>query len=269
MSELPAPLTTAHGAAYAHGAQVVAWTPPGGEPVVWLSPSTSLTSGAAIRGGIPVCFPWFGPGRFGDRTPAHGFARTTTWRPAPAPEGALAFELGPQDLTAEQRAAWPHPFAARLEARLGDELVVSLTCTNPADEPLDVEAALHTYLAVGDVRRVEVRGLEGAQYVDKVDAGTVKEQHGPVTFDGETDRVYASAAAVDVVDPVLGRTLHVTNEGATKTVVWNPGEAKAAAMADLTGWDRFCCVEAANALDGSVTVAPGASHTLTQRIAVR
>lgn len=265
MTTLPAPheiaTDAATGAAYAHGAQVVAWAPAGQPPVLWLSPRTELTSDKAIRGGIPVCFPWFGPGRTGDRTPAHGFARTADWHLVGETADSLTFELTDADV------AW-QPFVARLTATFAETLTVSLAMTNRAEQPVEVEAALHTYLSVGDVRQVGVQGLDGVSYVDKVDGGVTKTQAGGIRFEGETDRVYASTGPVEVVDPVLGRTIRATSEGATKTVVWNPGEEKGTAMADVLGWDSFCCVEAACALDGAVTLAPGATHTLTQRLAI-
>lgn len=257
----------ATGAAFEHGAHVVAWAPAGAQPVLWLSPATELGEGAAIRGGVPVCFPWFGPGLSDDLKPSHGFARTAEWHLVEQGDSTLTFELTDADV--ELPEAWPHPFSARLTATFGETFEVSLAMTNRDDEPAEVEAALHTYLSVGDVREVRVTGLDGIAYVDKVDGGATKTQEGDIRFTDRTDRVYASTAPVEVVDPVLGRTLHVTSEGATKTVVWNPGEETAATMPDVQGWDSFCCVEAACALDGAVTIAPGETHTLTQRIAIR
>jgi D-hexose-6-phosphate mutarotase len=182
---------------HTYGAHVVSWVPRGAADVLWLSPLADSTPGAAIRGGVPLCFPWFGPHPTGGGA-AHGFARVSVWRlveaasaSASAPDGdlgaadgghaaddvALTLELTEQDVDPTLATAWPHPFTARLRIVVGQRLTLSLTVTNTGDHPITVSEALHTYLAVGDVRRAEVRGLEGAVHVDAADGGPRLPRH--------------------------------------------------------------------------------------------
>ncbi len=253
-----------------YGAQVTRWAPTGADPVLWLSPRARFEPGAAIRGGVPICFPWFGPGRSGDLAPAHGFARITPWRLTAEVVGEaavnLTFELTQDDASAE---AFPHRYHAAYRVGLGPELALDLTVTNTGDEPFEVDEALHAYLAVGDVREVWLEGLDGARYLDKVGDGEGTQQ-GDVRFTGETDRVYHSGGPVRLVDPQLGRTLVVGTRDAHNVVVWTPWWAKAGQAGDIgeAAWTSFVCVEAANALEDYVTVAPGSSHTLGYRLRV-
>lgn len=147
---------------------------------------------------------------------------------------------------------------------LGRELDLALTIHALADA--DVEAALHTYLAVEDVRTTSIAGLEGASYLDKVTGDETGPQEGAVRFAGETDRVYDASGTVALDDGA--RRLEVSSEGGTKTVVWNPWSEKAASMGDLPddAWTRFVCIETAAVHDGPIVVPAGAQHTLRQRI---
>lgn len=252
------------------GAQVTCWSPVGADPVLWLSPRARFETGVAIRGGVPICFPWFGPGRSGDLSPAHGFARTTPWRLVSENAGdaavSLEYELTDADVTTPE---FPYRYHAGYRIGLGPGLALDLTVTNTGDEPFEVDEALHAYLRVGDVRQVRLEGLEGVRYLDKVDGG-MPVQDGAVRFTGETDRVYHSGGPVRLVDPVVGRTLVVGTRDAHNIVVWTPWQEKAAQAADIgeESWTSFVCVEAANALDDYVTIAPGESHTLGYRLRI-
>ncbi|PFG37146.1 glucose-6-phosphate 1-epimerase [Flavimobilis soli] len=264
---------------HTYGAHLVSWVPAGGADLLWVSPRTAYEPGAAIRGGVPLCFPWFGPHPSGTG-PAHGFARVSVWRLVEATElpddathpgggVAVTLELTEQDVDPALTSVWPHPFAARVRLVVGRELSLSLAVTNTGGQTFSVSEALHTYVAVGDVRRVIVTGLDGATYVDKV-ADDVHVQVGPVVLDGETDRVYTgTAATTQVVEP--GRpTVTVAKSGSRSTVVWNPWAEKAAAMADVPddAWTGFVCVETANAFDDSFAVEPGETRTITARFTV-
>ncbi len=268
-----------------YGAHVAGWTPmlpmlPGAatpRPVLFCSPKTLWGGGKAIRGGIPVCWPWFGartddPRPDGKPSPAHGFARTRPWfvEHVGISDGGrieLVLLLVSDDDTL---ALWPHAFEARVRASFGTTLSVSLEVTNVDDSPFVMEGALHTYLSVGDVGAVKVTGLEGTRYLDKVDGGVEKPWgREPLTFAGETDSVFLkTASAVVVDDPLLARRLRVEKSGSQATVVWNPWLQKATTMTDLGGeaWRSFVCVEAANVQPQPVLLSPGAVHTLTTRI---
>ena len=243
------------------GATVTGWQPKGAAPVIWLSDSAVFDGATPIRGGVPICFPWFGKGRSGERTPSHGWARTAEWTFDGATDGdegtTVTFSLERDGL------------ALTYTITMGKRLELVLSTTNVGREGTEIENALHTYLAVRDIDRVTIDGLDGVEYVDKADNHLMKRQSGPVTFSGETDRVYLSEGDVTVDDGE--RTLLVQAQGGRNTVVWNPGEEKAAAMADISGdaWRTLVCVEAANAMDSSFLLQPGGTHTLAQRISLQ
>lgn len=261
-----------------HGAQAWAWTPEGGAPVLWMSGRSRFAPGAAVRGGAPVCFPWFGAGRSGAMAPAHGFARIVDWRRGDVSDrsesdGHLVVEHHLDATMVAPQPDFPHAFAATLRVDFArDYMQIDLEVKNTGAEAFSFEEALHTYLAVGDARRVRVEGLDGAAYLDKAaGADTARAtQRGAVEITGETDRIYESEASVMVVDPVLGRRLVVTKGGSAQTVVWNPWIEKAKAMADFGDdeWTGMICVEAVNALERAVHVSAGGHHRLWQRVRV-
>lgn len=267
----------AEGEVYLHGAHVTSWVPAGHDPVIWMSKASRFAPTEPIRGGVPICFPWFGPGREPGMSPAHGFARLADWRLVGASDDdsvvTLTFRLGHEDVEGSAGAEkWTHPFEATYTVVMGGDLTLSLAVRNPGDEEYSYEEALHTYLHVQDVTAVTIEGLDGARYLDKAPYGgpDLKTQSGPVTFTGETDRVYHSSGAAVVVDPARARTITVSKESSADTVVWNPWTAKAAAMPDYDDaeWPTMVCVETANALDNAVVLAPGASHTMSATYAV-
>lgn len=204
----------------------------------------------------------------------HGFARTRPWRlvdHGPAADDAVIVELGLED-DETSRAAWPHAFTLRYRVSVGGALGLSFEVTNTSAQAFTFEAALHTYLAVGDVRAVAVTGLENTTYIDKVDGMTRKRQGTePLRLTCETDRVFVGTRSRCVVeDRVLGRRLLVDKTGSATTVVWNPWSTKAAGIADLEpdDWRRMVCVETANAADDAVTLEPGQRHVMTATIRV-
>jgi glucose-6-phosphate 1-epimerase len=255
---------------YLHGAHVTAFNKAGGPGVLFVSGQSLFRPDRAIRGGIPVIFPWFGqrqPDPVG-KSPMHGFARLSAWEVESARGGAeavsLTLSLTPNDLS---RSLWPHDFRLTYTVTLdGDALKLDLTVTNTGAEGFAFEEALHTYFAVGDVRRVSVEGLAHANYLDKTENFAEKTQDAaPVTFSGETDRVYlGTPATVTIRDPGLGRRVVVEKGHSEATVVWNPWVEKAKAMADFGDeeWPQMVCVETANVGPHAVTLAAGASHTM-------
>jgi glucose-6-phosphate 1-epimerase len=260
---------------YLQGAHVTRWQPRGAAgSVLFVSERAVYAPGKAIRGGVPLIFPWFGAHGTDRTKPMHGFARSRPWRltgTETAPDGSTRIELGLDDDDAS-RALWPHAFRARYRVTVGDALEMALEVTNTSSAPFTFEAALHTYLSVGDIRAVAISGLEDTLFIDKVDAMTRK-RHGaePLRVTGETDRVFLGTRARCVVDDrALGRRLSVDKSGSASTVVWNPWATKAAEMADLDpeDWRRMVCVETANAADDAVTLPAGARHVMTATIRV-
>src|SRR5689334_22824021 len=217
------------------GGQVARFQPRGAEPVLWVSRLSSYGTGKAIRGGIPVCWPWFAQHPSDPTKPFHGFARTTMWDvrgTGVLEDDATQLRLGLADSEAT-RVLWPHAFDLELVVTLGAELAVELISRNSGEAPFVVGGALHSYFQVGDVSRVAIHGLEGCQYIDKVEAGRQKTQDGPIAIAAETDRIYLDTTAECVIDdPVLGRRIHVRKAGSRTTVVWNPWIEKAKLMAD-------------------------------------
>ena len=188
-------LRTAAGEAhvYLHGAHVVHWQPRGGMPVLFMSAHTRFASDTAIRGGVPVIFPWFGPRAGEAQVPAHGFARRRPWRLEREGDHDVVLAL---DADAGTRAVWPHQFALRLHVVLDAQLTMTLAVTNTDSEPWTYEEALHTYLSVGDVTATSVTGLEGAAYLDKTDAMARKRQpDDPLRITGEVDRTFPGHTA--------------------------------------------------------------------------
>lgn len=257
------------------GAQLASWAP-GSDPVLLLSSRTATEPGRPVRGGmIPLCFPWFGPGRGERRQPAHGFARVAPWRLGLLEQdhhGArLVYELEEGDVRELPGAEhFTAPFRATCSIEVGSTASVTLTVRNTGTEPFDYEAALHSYLYVGDVARVRVRGLDGCTWWDKLDERTYR-QEGDLVLQGETDRVYHHDGTVQVEDPALDRILVIDKEGSADTVVWTPGPAKAAEIPDLGPgeWEHLLCVEAANVLDHAVTLGPGEERALSTTITTR
>ena len=258
------------------GAQLTRWQPRSQtEPVTFLSATAQYTEGKPIRGGIPICWPWFGPHATDRSLPQHGFARNLLWEaraPVRLENGATQLSLQLFD-NAKTRELWPHRFSLEYRVTVGDVLDIELTTTNIEGEAFVLSEALHAYLQVGDIGAVEVLGLDGTEYIDKVDGEQRKRQAGPVTFASEIDRVYVDTEAqCTIVDRLLKRRIPISNRGSRSTIVWNPWEKKAAALADLGaapatrgGWRQFVCVESANAGDNSLTLAPGQSHSLAVR----
>ncbi|MGB7448173.1 MAG: D-hexose-6-phosphate mutarotase [Ornithinimicrobium sp.] len=256
--------------AYDHGAHVTRWTHQA-VPVVWVSDQARYEAGVAVRGGIPVCWPWFAAGPDGDRQPSHGLVRTRAWHSLEPEADALSWRLTHEDLDAEARATFDAEFACTLTARLEPgTLHVSLEVANRGAEDMTYEVALHTYLHVADVRAVSIAGLDGVGYYDKVHQRE-DTQSGDLRIDEAQDRIYHASGPVQVADPGLQRELHVTSTGASDTVIWNPGPDGAAQMKDFGDqeWTQVVCVETACVGSSAVHLRPGASHLTTSRIEVR
>lgn len=254
---------------YLHGAQVTAWAPVGAEPVLWMSAASRFAAGAAIRGGVPICFPWFGNHPQDPAAPAHGFARLVSWELAEAEEAGddVRVSLRLRDTAATRSSAWPHRFEARYTITVGARLTLSLRVVNRDPVPVTIAEALHTYLRVGDIRSTTVGGLEGTAFIDRLAGpGLRPGESGPVRFAGETDRIYvATSATTTVTDRAAGRSITIATSGSHSTVVWNPWAAKAAALTDFGDkeWTGMVCVETANLGGSAVRLAPGSGHTMT------
>ncbi|MEM6314515.1 MAG: D-hexose-6-phosphate mutarotase [Planctomycetota bacterium] len=250
--------------AYLNGAHLTRWHPPGHEPVLFMSERAVLEPGKAIRGGVPICFPWFG----GAGDPSHGFARISPWSAEIGSDDRVSFSLIDNEAT---RDTWPHAFAATFDVTGGDALKLRFSAKNTGDKPFTFELALHTYLAVADVRNVTLTGFADCDYIDQLDDNRTVTQQGEPTIAGEVDRIYQNHTAdVTITDPGLSRCITVKKTGSRSTVLWNPHIAKAKRLDDFGDdeWPQMLCVETANIGDHAVSLAPGASHETTVRIEV-
>jgi len=226
------------------GAHLLSFKPAGEEEVLWLSDNTPFKNGVALRGGVPVCWPWFGPAQQ-QGLPAHGIARILPWTLTAHNEDengvVLTFELQSSDATREQ---WPHDFTLFARFKLCQTCEIELE----AHGEFETTSALHTYFNVGDIGAVKVSGL-GDRFIDKVNnAQEDVLADGVQAFPDRTDRVYLNPEACSVIhDGALNRTIDVIHHHHSNVVGWNPGPALSVSMADMPddGYKTFVCVESA------------------------
>jgi len=265
LSRLRVQTDCASGELYLHGAHLTSWQPAGHHPVLWLSGSSWFEPGKPIRGGVPICFPWFGPHPQDASLPAHGSARLQEWQL----QSAVCGEDGELKLVLQTETG---NFLLRYEVSPGRELQLRLTCelsaTAVASERF--EAALHTYLSVSEIRGIEITGLEKAGYLNKVPQLQWCEPAGqPIRFSAETDRVYQNTAdAVVLHDPGLQRRITVSKQGSLSTVIWNPWIDKSRRIPDFGDdeWTGMVCIETACVGDHAVVLQPGQSHQISATI---
>jgi len=249
---------------YLLGATVAGFVPKGEKPLIWLSPTSPFVEGKAIRGGIPVCFPWFGPHRTAKDFPIHGCVRFRSWSlesTAQLSDGRTRVVLFIESDDAT-RAYWPHDFRLELAVTVGKTLEVEMTATNVGTGPFSYENCLHTYFAVGDAAKTKVQGLDGLGYMDRRAAPYRAVQAGDIAPAAEVNAVYMGPPArLSIQDAANGRRIVLDQGNFKETVVWNLWEANAAKNAEIAdGWKTYLCVEAANCVDTDVTLLPGTSH---------
>ncbi len=261
-----------HGESMAHvytlGAHVAHYQAEGHEPLLWVSTQSHFEPGRPIRGGVPVCLPWFAEHQDRPDLPLHGFARTRMWRVVQAATpSTITLEL---ESDADSLAIWPYHFLFRMTVTLHEGLAMALTVENRNSESITITEALHSYFRVSDVRQVVVTGLEGVQYLSKPDHRSHSEQD-PITIRSETDRVYVrTTSPCELHDPGLNRRIVIAKVESASTVVWNPWIDKSRVMPDFgeQEWLKMLCIETANALDDAVTIAADESHTLGVNLSV-
>jgi glucose-6-phosphate 1-epimerase len=256
------------------GGQVLAWQPAQTAfPVLWLANAAIFDGRSAIRGGVPICWPWFGPHPVSPgQNPAHGLARIQPWhldKVSFLPDGTVELTLTISrtvpvdgDLTT---------LSLTQTIQIGTSLDIALSTSNVGSEPTRYSEGLHTYFQVSDVGTVEVGGLEGRIYVDLTAGNQRQTQQGAIRFDGELGRLFLDTADVCVIDdPGFDRRIRVEKTGSLSTAVWNPAERTATTMRDLgpLDWRTMACVETANALENTLTLDPGQTRTMSARYVV-
>lgn len=258
---------------YLHGAQVTAWKPAGAEEVIFVSARSQWQDGKAIRGGVPICFPWFRAKADDAHAPTHGVVRTRQWR-----LDSITLETDASVVVVCSTASdestrhwWPHEFRLTHRITVGSTLKMELTARNTGSTPLRFEEALHTYFRVGAAESVRVSGLDGVTYLDNTDANRAKVQSGDVIFTRATDNAYLDTKTpLALVDPVLHRTVRTEKRNSDTTVVWNPWQQGAASLSDLGDeeWRVMACVEASNILESAIHLGPGEEHTMRSILSI-
>ena len=242
---------------YLRGAHITGFQKNGEPPLLFMSRLSQFAAGKPIRGGVPVCFPWFGQ-REGDVI--HGFARITEWdliETAATPDGGVTVRFRLPSTAAN--AAWP-AYRAEFVVAVTDRLAMELIATNEsADRNFDFENCLHTYFAVGDIAQVSITGLKGAPFLDKTDGGARKVEHDDALRNtAETNRVYPDTpGTVEIRDAEFRRTIRVDKSGSAATVVWNPWTTQLMPDFDPVEHRQMVCVESGNVGQNKLSLAPG------------
>ncbi len=250
---------------YLHGAHITKFAPKGHKSILWMSSQSIFHLDKPIRGGVPICFPWFGPHPVDSSLPSHGWARIQTWdlkSVTKTPAGVFSVEM----------TTTIKPFKLRYVVNFSETLemllYVSLLDTHPTATYF--EEALHSYFAVSSIHDIQILGLENAQFIDKVDSARLKEPaKRELLFSGEIDRVYLDATSeTQLVDPGLSRTIKITKRNSSNTVVWNPWIEKSRRMPDFGDdeWTKMVCIETANVLDHKILVSAGEEHLLAVQV---
>jgi glucose-6-phosphate 1-epimerase len=263
---------TTEGEMYLHGAHVTSWKPAGAEEVIFVSKHAQWHEGIAIRGGVPICFPWFRAKADDPKAPAHGFVRTKAWTlESITAEGDSVTVVMSTVSDDDTRRWWPADFKLLHRVTFGAALRLELVVTNNGTAPIHFEEALHTYHKVGHVKDVRVHGLDGVVYLDNTDSNREKSQQGDLVIARRTDNAYLNTqGAIELEDGELKRRIQLAKGNSFTTVVWNPWRDGAKSLADLAKdeWQKMVCIEASNVLGCAVELAPGQQHTMQATIQV-
>ncbi len=265
------------------GAQVLSYRQGDATPIIWLSEEAAFQTGQAVRGGVPVCWPWFGDlarnpqtvqdsYQGGQPAPAHGLVRNIDWVMARSESNPGSVRLLFSCNTHPDLPGWPHAVELSLQVCLDSKgLHLSLTSHNHGDKAVALSQALHSYFAISDIRQVTVEGLDGRPYIETLEDWQQRKQQGDLAFDGETDRIYLDLPPrLSLRDSGLKRRIMLETQGSRSAVLWNPWIAKAQRLSQFAddAWQRMLCIETANVMDDVVQLEPAASHTLSVSISV-
>ncbi|WP_330114671.1 D-hexose-6-phosphate mutarotase [Pseudomonas sp. JS3066] len=263
------------------GAQILSYQPHGEEPVIWLSGQAGYQKGKAVRGGVPVCWPWFGDLRRnpadiqrmhegGPISPAHGLVRERDWTllgiDSEGPAVRLEFTV---DTAGEPLPSWPHPAELKLSILLDQGLQMTLSTRNSGDTPLAISQALHSYFAVSDIREVQVEGLDRCPYIETLEEWQRRKQQGNIAFSGETDRIYLDTpSSMSIIDRAWNRRIQLDVEGSTSAVVWNPWIDKSKRLSQFAedAWQGMLCIETARVMDDLLVIRPGETHQMVLNV---
>lgn len=254
-----------------YGGQILSFKPKDTEEVLFLSEKAYFEEGKAIKGGVPVCWPWFGPHPEKNSLPSHGFVRNRMWNvlhTGTTENGATKVSIGIHS-TPETLTIWPYSFTLILDITVSKTLRMELTTRNTGEQTFSMTQALHSYFSVADISLTSILGLEGKQYIDKTDNGSLRQQDGNVAISNEVDRVYSDVPSLmTIVDDSMQRSIQISASGSKTAVVWNPWSEISASSGDLQDDDykRFLCVETANAAVDVIEIPAGDEYKLTAEI---
>ncbi|MRT91552.1 D-hexose-6-phosphate mutarotase [Ancylomarina sp. 16SWW S1-10-2] len=255
-----------------YGAQVLSFTPKEERNLIFLSKEAFYQNGKAIRGGIPICWPWFGAHPENKDLPSHGFARLSNWEviQTSSSKGEIQIKLQLKNSKATE-VLWPYKFETQVSLTIGKSLKIKLTTVNKDDKAFTITGALHSYLNISDSEKVKVEGLENIQYRDDVLHVKSLQKESLLSIKGQVDRQYFDTSKTCIVhDPDYKRKIQIDKEGSQITVIWNPGDELAAKMTDLGNkeYQNMLCVEAANNMNDAITIKPNESHSLATQISM-
>ena len=255
---------------FLQGAHLAHWQPHHtAEPVIWLSKEAIFKQGVAIRGGIPICWPWFGDM---EGEASHGFARNLDWDLIKSESHENLDELHfLLRSSAETKKIRPWDFDLIIIFKLGKSLEVSLTTKNLGSESFEITQAIHTYFQVGEVSKISLTGLDGCYYKDKTKNGAIAQHFGPFRFSQEHNNIFSSNGPIEIFDEELNRKISIVkSEDSLDTVIWNPYIERSKAFKDMAddGYKTMVCVEAGNVGENAVAIKPGQEAMIFQHISV-
>ena len=270
--------TAGTGRVYLLGGHVTAWQPAGEQPVIFMSSKSPFAIGKPIRGGVPVCFPWYDgkaqssvAGVGGAAGPQHGLVRTIEWQVEETRElggGAVSITLGTKSDAASKKY-WPGDYELHEEITFGKQLQVDLRVKNSGGEPMKYEEDLHTYYYLKDARQASVLGLDGVDYVAKYEGGQRKKQQGAIALSTAADSTYlATSGPVTIVDDSLGRRITIEKTNSQNTMVWTPGSTHTVGDLGPDQWMNYVTIEISNVGDAALTVKPGETQSMGFRVSV-
>lgn len=266
---------------FLQGAQLASYTPKGQEELIWCSESCDYRNGQPLRGGIPICWPWFGDFERNpsavrdmvstDNPPPHGFARLLPWQLS----DIQLVDTQKTDVTFTLKTSESEKYATAFDCNLklvvsvGVALTVKLTVENSSNKTINFASALHSYFAIGDIENVSINGFEDLEYIDCVNNGSKETQYGTVIIDRETDRIYqGSNKEINIIDRDRKRVIRMTSAGSNSTVLWNPWIEKSKRLSNFDDEDyrNMLCIETGNIGNDAIRLMPGASHSLSLKV---
>lgn len=257
-----------------YGAHIVSYSPARKGEVLWMSPYSSFEEGKAIRGGIPVCFPWFGLHKSDDNLPQHGFARIMNWevtetKTLASGENLISMQLCSSDKTKE---FWPFDFCAEMIFTIGTSLSVTLKVNNTSTETIEYTSALHSYFSLSGIENISIEGLENTRYQNQLDGGDYVQETPLLAINkAETRHYYNTEATCIISDPIFNRRISIEKLGSKNSTVWNPWAETCAEMGDMPNdaYETFVCLETVNKIEDAICLEAGESHETTAIISAQ